>query len=58
MPVSAIARMSLKRQHVVLGPFADTILVHNSYRLQLDGPSLRKLRAKTNAVGKAKEDQE
>jgi DNA replication protein DnaC len=48
--------------HDVIGEptFADAILdrlVHNSYRLQLDGPSLRKLKAKTDLSGAAKEDQ-
>jgi hypothetical protein len=41
--------------------FADAILdrlVHNAYRLQLDGPRLRKLRAKTDVAGTTEEDQE
>ena len=49
--------------HDVIGEptFADAILdrlVHNSYRLQLDGPSLRKLKAKPDVASIEKEDQE
>ncbi len=57
------SQLPVETWHDVIGEptFADAILdrlVHNSYRLQLDGPSLRKLKAKPDVASIEKEDQE
>lgn len=56
------SQLSVDAWHDVIDEptFADAILdrlVHNAYRLQLDGPSMRKLMAKPDASG-TKEDQQ
>jgi DNA replication protein DnaC len=57
------SQLPVETWHDVIGEptFADAILdrlVHNAYRLTLDGPSMRKLRAKPDVADTARDDQE
>ena len=57
------SQLPVDKWHDVIGEptFADAILdrlVHNAYRLELDGPSMRKLKAENAASGKPKHKEE
>jgi len=57
------SQLPVETWHDVIGEptFADAILdrlVHNAYRLTLDGPSMRKLKVKPDVTDAAKDDQE
>ena len=57
------SQLPVETWHDVIGEptFADAILdrlVHNAYRLTLNGPSMRKLKAKPDATEAARDDQE
>lgn len=57
------SQLPIDKWHDVIGEptFADAILdrlVHNAYRLELDGPSMRKLKAENAASGKPKHKEE